>query len=129
MRAAQGAVRQHFPDASRARAKAIRVTTSRHTDARRSIERLAAAGVIRKPPTAYTDGINNLGLPVAREHDVFAGEQGKRDSIVVVAQLSRRPLGNFCRHRARARGAALDVWERGWGPAPETTDTAAANNS
>jgi phage antirepressor YoqD-like protein len=61
---------------------------SRHPDVVRSIDRLVKAGVIIRPPTAFSDEINNLGLAVKREHYVFSGEQGKRDSIVVVAQLS-----------------------------------------
>ncbi|MCC4618496.1 phage antirepressor KilAC domain-containing protein [Xanthomonas campestris pv. asclepiadis] len=55
----------------------------RHDNVKRTIETLAQQGVIASPqieekPTA--------GRPVA--DFVFAGEQGKRDSIVVVAQLS-----------------------------------------
>lgn len=56
---------------------------SRHDDVKRSIDRLVAQGVIESPPTAE--------IPTATRPAVvyvFAGEQGKRDSIVVVAQLS-----------------------------------------
>ncbi|OKP31323.1 Rha family transcriptional regulator [Serratia fonticola] len=60
---------------------------SRHADVKRSIERLVNAGVIRKPATAFAERINNLGFTVEDEHYVFEDEQGKRDSIVVVAQL------------------------------------------
>lgn len=61
---------------------------SRHTDVKRSIERLAVSGVIRKPPTAFSENINNLGFSVEQALYVFEGEEGKRDSIIVVAQLS-----------------------------------------
>lgn len=61
---------------------------SRHADVKRSIDRLASAGVISKAPTAFLEEISNLGHPVKREVYVFEGQQGKRDSIVVVAQLS-----------------------------------------
>lgn len=61
---------------------------SRHADVKRSIERLADRGVIRKPPTALLERINNLGLSVQDEVYSFEGEDGKRDSIVVVAQLN-----------------------------------------
>lgn len=74
--------------ASLTSAEIAELVGSRHADVRRSIERLATDGVIRKPPTAFSEEINNLGFSVPREHDVFAGEQGKRDSIIVVAQLS-----------------------------------------
>lgn len=60
---------------------------SRHPDVMRSIQRLAKAGTIRIPPVAFSERINNLGHPVQDEHYLFSGEQGKRDSIIVVAQL------------------------------------------
>lgn len=61
---------------------------SRHTDVKRSIDRLVENGVIRKPPMAFSEKINNLGFSVKHEIYVFTGEQGKLDSITVVAQLS-----------------------------------------
>lgn len=61
---------------------------SRHSDVKRSIERLVDSGIIRKPPTAFSENINNLGFAVEQQHYVFEGEDGKRDSIVVVARLS-----------------------------------------
>ena len=60
---------------------------SRHYDVKRSIERLAGKGVIRLPPMAFSENINNLGFAVKSEMYVFTGEQGKLDSITVVAQL------------------------------------------
>lgn len=57
---------------------------SRHDNVKRSIERLIDSGVIELPPM---EGIkNHLGQSV--ENYIFNGEQGKRDSIIVVAQLS-----------------------------------------
>lgn len=61
---------------------------SRHDKVKQSIERLAARGVIRNPPMVVFKKINNLGLLRGVEAYVFEGEQGKRDSIIVVAQLS-----------------------------------------
>lgn len=61
---------------------------SRPDNVKVSIERLAEKGVIRLPALQEIEEINNLGLPVLREYYVFKGELGKRDSIVVVAQLS-----------------------------------------
>ena len=61
---------------------------SRHDKVKQSIERLAARGVIRNPPMVVFEKINNLGLLRGVEAYVFEGEQGKRDSIIVVAQLS-----------------------------------------
>jgi len=56
---------------------------SRHDDVKRSIGRLVNQGVIELPPTAE---IPTATKPVTVY--IFTGEQGKRDSIVVVAQLS-----------------------------------------
>ncbi|WP_279969023.1 phage antirepressor KilAC domain-containing protein [Escherichia coli] len=61
---------------------------SRHDKVKQSIERLAARGVIRNPPMVVFEKINNLGLLRGVEAYVFESEQGKRDSIIVVAQLS-----------------------------------------
>ncbi|CAM3183437.1 Phage regulatory protein, Rha-like protein [Escherichia coli W] len=60
----------------------------RHDNVKRTIETLAKNGVIRLPQIEVSERINNLGFSVQYEHYVFEGEQGKRDSIVVVAQLS-----------------------------------------
>lgn len=57
---------------------------SRHDSVRRTVERLAQRGVITLPP--MVDKPSTGGRPAAEY--VFIGEQGKRDSIVVVAQLS-----------------------------------------
>ncbi|OLF36537.1 hypothetical protein BTW00_05475 [Psychrobacter sp. C 20.9] len=62
---------------------------SRHDVVRKSIERLATdkpnkPAVIQLPPMAEVR--NHLGQAVT--HYVFSGEQGKRDSIIIVAQLS-----------------------------------------
>lgn len=56
---------------------------SRHDSVRRTIERLAEKGVIALPPTVEkpTQGRPSLEY-------VFQGDKGKRDSIIVVAQLS-----------------------------------------
>ena len=59
---------------------------SRHDDVKRSIERLAERGVIALPPMAVMPKeVNNRIYNV--EIYVFTGEQGKLDSITVVAQL------------------------------------------
>ena len=74
---------------------------SRHYDVKRSIERLAEKGVIRLPPMAFSEKINNLGFAVKSEMYVFTGEQGKLDSITVVAQLCPQ-------FTAEPKAAALD---------------------
>lgn len=60
---------------------------SRIDSVQRTIERLADREVIQLPPLVDFEEINNLGLKVTREYYNFEGDQGKRDSIVVVAQL------------------------------------------
>lgn len=57
---------------------------SRQDNVKRTIERLAVKNVIELPP--MEDGIK-LGNGVAPKVYVFSGEKGKRDSIIVVAQL------------------------------------------
>ena len=57
---------------------------SRHDSVKRAIERLANQGVITFPPAVEKSSTG--GRPSTEF--VFEGEQGKRDSIIVVAQLS-----------------------------------------
>lgn len=61
---------------------------SRPDNVKISIERLAKSGVIQLPALQVFEKINNLGLRRSVEAYFFEGEQGKRDSIIVVAQLS-----------------------------------------
>ncbi|ASV45070.1 DNA-binding protein [Klebsiella phage SopranoGao] len=56
---------------------------SRHDNVKRTIETLAESGVITFPQTEEKP---TAGRPVT--YFVFSGERGKRDSIIVVAQLS-----------------------------------------
>ncbi|WP_376775620.1 phage antirepressor KilAC domain-containing protein [Serratia fonticola] len=61
---------------------------SRHDKVKQSIERLVEKGVIQLPPLGKVE--NKQSNSPNRFTDVyrFEGEQGKRDSIIVVAQLS-----------------------------------------
>ncbi|OTG64364.1 DNA-binding protein [Acinetobacter sp. ANC 4470] len=59
---------------------------SRHDDVKRSIERLVERGVIALPPMAVMPKEANNRI-YSVEVCVFTGEQGKLDSITVVAQL------------------------------------------
>ena len=60
----------------------------RHDNVKRTIETLDKGGVIVRPQIEVFEKINNLGLRRSVEAYVFEGEQSKRDSIIVVAQLS-----------------------------------------
>lgn len=60
---------------------------SRHSDVKRSIERLAHKGIIQLTPTAFCEKINDLGLSTQQSYYEFTGEQGKRDTIIIVAQI------------------------------------------
>lgn len=60
---------------------------SRHSDVIRSIERLANKGIIQLTPLAFSGKINDLGLPTQQSYYIFTGEQGKRDTIIIVAQI------------------------------------------
>jgi phage regulator Rha-like protein len=57
----------------------------RHDNVKRTIETLSDQGVIVRPQ--IEDGIKSAN-GVVPQHYRFTGEQGKRDSIIVVAQLS-----------------------------------------
>ncbi|EES9109503.1 hypothetical protein CN703_001118 [Escherichia coli] len=51
-----------------------------------SMKRLVERQVIRKPATQNFEKINNLGFAVTVKDYVFEGEQGRLDSIVLIAQ-------------------------------------------
>jgi phage regulator Rha-like protein len=57
---------------------------SRHDNVMRTVDRLADRKVIQLPPT---EEVKNSGGQTVR-HFIFRGEQGKRDLIIVVPQLS-----------------------------------------
>ncbi|MDH2019428.1 phage antirepressor KilAC domain-containing protein [Acinetobacter ursingii] len=60
---------------------------SRPDKVKQSIERLAEKGVITLPPMVETSFLNSIGRKQNTTVYLFTGEQGKRDSIIVVAQL------------------------------------------
>lgn len=63
------------------------VTNKRHDNVKRTIESLAAKGVIALPQIeCMLNRVNNRNYEV--EVFVFSGDKAKRDSLVVVAQLS-----------------------------------------
>lgn len=64
------------------------LVNSRHDSVKRTIERLAEASVIVQPPLVDEPGTDSMGRPRTVQVFRFIGEQGKRDSIIVVAQLS-----------------------------------------
>lgn len=70
---------------------------SRHDNVKTSIERLAGRKVIQLPPLQEVK--NHLRQTV--EQYLFSGEKGKRDSLVVVAQLS-----------PEFTGALVDRWQK-----------------
>ena len=61
---------------------------TRHSLVKQSIERLAVRGIIVQSPLVIEQSKDSLGRNRDTQVYVFAGEQGKRDSIIVVAQLS-----------------------------------------
>lgn len=60
---------------------------SRHDKVKQSIERLVEHGVIIQPLMGNEQSIDTMGRSRSTQVYIFAGEQGKRDSIIVVAQL------------------------------------------
>lgn len=63
----------------------------RHDNVKRTIDRLADQGVIGLPQSE--DVLNKVGQSVKQY--IFSGEKGKRDSLVVVAQLSPEFTGRL----------------------------------
>ena len=64
---------------------------ARHDNVKRTVERLVESGVIQLPPT---EGVkNHLGQTVSNY--VFEGDQGERDTTIIVAQLSPLFLGHL----------------------------------
>ena len=63
------------------------LVNSRDDDVKRSIDRLAGRGVIALPPLAEVVSTSN-NRSYTKKTYTFSGEKGKRDSIIVVAQLS-----------------------------------------
>lgn len=61
---------------------------SQHGNVRISIERLAERGVIQLPPMQKVENFQSVSPNNKTSVYVFSGEKGKRDSIIVVAQLS-----------------------------------------
>lgn len=59
----------------------------RHDNVKRTVESLVNTGVIIQPQIEDEQSIDTMGRPRTTQLYVFSGEQGKRDSIVVVAQL------------------------------------------
>lgn len=59
----------------------------RHDNVKRTIETLAGSGVIVRPQIEDEPEDDAMGRARVTKVYVFSGEQGKRDSIVVVAQL------------------------------------------
>lgn len=60
---------------------------SRHTDVKRSIERLIKSEVISTTPLAQCVQTKGNNRTYVTDYYKFIGEQGKRDSIIVVAQI------------------------------------------
>ena len=64
------------------------LTGKRHDNVKRTIENLIVAGVITLPQIEETYFIDSIGKRQTMNVYVFTEDKGKRDSIVVVAQLS-----------------------------------------
>lgn len=63
------------------------LVNTEHRNVKVSIERLMKKGIIQHSPMTNIEKINNLGIPSKVGIYIFSGEQGKLDSITVVAQL------------------------------------------
>lgn len=61
---------------------------SRHDKVKQSIERLVNRDVIVQPPLGIVYSTDSIGRTRTTQVYIFSGEKGKRDSLIVVAQLS-----------------------------------------
>lgn len=61
---------------------------SQHGSVKRAIDRLVKRGVIELPPMVKVEQNQSLSPNNKSSAYVFSGEKGKRDSLIVVAQLS-----------------------------------------
>lgn len=61
---------------------------SRDDKVKQSIDRLVARDVIIQPPVGIVQSIDTMGRNRETQVYTFSGEKGKRDSLIVVAQLS-----------------------------------------
>ena len=88
------------------------VTGSRHDVVKRAIKTLAKRGVIELPPIV---GIKTATKPA--EVFVFSGDKAKRDSLVVVAQLSPEFTADivdrwiFLEKQNKSLTKQLEYWE------------------
>ena len=64
------------------------LVNSRHDSVKRTVETLVAKGVIAQPQSVDEQSTDSMGRTRITKTYLFTGAQGKRDSIVVVAQLS-----------------------------------------
>jgi phage antirepressor YoqD-like protein len=96
------------------------LTGKRHDNVKRTIESLAGQGVIVRPQIEDEAGTDSQGRSRITQVYIFSGEQGKRDSIVIVAQLSPE-------FTARLVDRWQELERRVAGPAlPDFTNPAAA---
>jgi phage regulator Rha-like protein len=110
----------------------------RHDNVKRTIEALVELDVIRLPQIEVSEKINNLGFLQKTEAYVFAGDDGKRDSIVVVARLSpqftAKLVDRWQELEARLRAPALPdftnpaIAARAWAEQFEQRTTLQAQN-
>ncbi|MBX9476793.1 Rha family transcriptional regulator [Yersinia enterocolitica] len=64
----------------------LELVERRHDSVKRTIERLVKGDVIQLSPMVIYENIDGLGLNQKTSVYRFEGDQGKRDSIIVVAQ-------------------------------------------
>jgi len=93
------------------------VTGSHHSKVKQSIERLAARGLIALPPMGNVlKEANNRTYKT--EIYVFSGDKAKRDSLIVVAQLSPEFTADivdrwiYLEKQNRSLTKKLEYWQR-----------------
>jgi phage regulator Rha-like protein len=101
----------------------------RHDNVKRTIETIAEKCVIALPQIEDVPYVDESGRNRTTNAYIFTGEQGKRDSIVVVAQLSPEFTGKLVdRWQALESGAARPAFQLGE-PTPPNPKTRKAIDS
>lgn len=89
------------------------LTGKRHDNVKRTIENLAEAKIITLPQFEETSFLNSIGRTQHTQSYIFKGEQGKRDSIIVVAQLcpefTARLVDRWQELEQQAKSQAVDL--------------------
>ena len=82
---------------------------SRHDKVKQSIKRLVRRNIIKPPLTVKHEFFDATGRRRSTSSYVFQGEQGKKDSFVVLAQIAPQYIGNMVDAWGRTESSLADL--------------------